>query len=298
MKVILFTEKNSPYGIEFLKRIHEHEKVSSVMLVTRESLMPFNYYQYDNQLYDIKEIVKELNVKHIEQDDLKNQDFLKVIKQFDPDLIVIGNFQKKLNSELCNLAKKGALNFHPSPLPRYAGLAPFFWMAMNSERLGGVSCCRVADIIDGGDIIDQYAIALNGNENSYQIRECHFQKAYQLLDKILYDAFDDCLVPTTQTSENRTYYSAPTEDLLQINWSDTTQRILQIIRAASPLPGAMVTLGNNKTIHITDADEFFLIQEVASPGTIKYHNEYPIIATSDGWLRVKSLSSVGSQLIV
>ena len=115
MKVILFTEKNSPYGIEFLKRIHEHEKVSSVMLVTRESLMPFNYYQYDNQLYDIKEIVKELNVKHIEQDDLKNQDFLKVIKQFDPDLIVIGNFQKKLNSELCNLAKERCVKFSSKP---------------------------------------------------------------------------------------------------------------------------------------------------------------------------------------
>lgn len=295
MKVILFTERNSPYGIEFLKKIYEHEKVASVMLVTRKGLMPFDYYQYDNQIYEITETVKKLNVKHIEQDDFKDEMFISVIKKFNPDLMIIGNFQKKLNAELCNLAKKGAFNFHPSPLPRYAGLAPFFWMAMNSERLGGVSCCKVSDIIDGGDIIAQYTIELKGNENTFQIRECHFQKAYELLDKVLYDAFYDRLIYSKQNLEERTYYSVPTDEHLDIHWSDSTQNILNIIRAASPLPGAIVKLTNNTTIRVTDADAFFLIQKKATPGTIKYFQNFPIIATLDGWIRVKSVSSIGIQ---
>lgn len=81
MKIILFTEKNSPYGIEFLKRINQHENVSTVILVTRTGCMPFDYYKYDGQSYDITPLAKALNVRHIQQDDFQDEEFISHIKK-------------------------------------------------------------------------------------------------------------------------------------------------------------------------------------------------------------------------
>lgn len=160
---------------------------------------------------------------------------------------------------------------------------------MNNERHGGVSCCRVTDVIDGGDILAQYPVDLDGSENVLQIRELHFQKSYELLDQMLYNMANGQLKPAQQSAKERTYYSEPDENLLKINWKESTQKILNIIRAASPFPGAKAKI-NGSAFNVTNADNFCIFDDSANPGVVRYHQGYPVIKTLDGWIRVVSVA--------
>src|SRR5262245_6952228 len=53
---------------------------------------------------------------------------------FDADYFIIANYQQILARQVFDLPRRFTINFHPSLLPAYAGLWPFFWMAQNHER--------------------------------------------------------------------------------------------------------------------------------------------------------------------
>ena len=57
-----------------------------------------------------------------------------------------------------------AVNFHPSLLPRYRGPHPLVHAILNDEQTWGVTCHRLADDIDCGDILAQRGFALAADE--------------------------------------------------------------------------------------------------------------------------------------
>lgn len=57
-----------------------------------------------------------------------------------------------------------AVNFHPSPLPRYRGPYPQVWAILDQQRRWGVSCHKLDADFDTGDILAQHHFELDANE--------------------------------------------------------------------------------------------------------------------------------------
>jgi methionyl-tRNA formyltransferase len=104
---------------------------------------------------------------------------------FDADYFIIANYQQILARQVFDLPRRFTINFHPSLLPAYAGLWPFFWMAQNHERESGVSAIAINEIIDGGDIVEQIPIRLCGDESEDELRTIHFRESLNLLKNII-----------------------------------------------------------------------------------------------------------------
>ena len=72
------------------------------------------------------------------------------------DLAVVVSFGHFLSPLLLSCFNYGAINMHPSLLPKYRGAAPIYHTILNDEKETGVSIIDVhPKTIDGGDILLQ-----------------------------------------------------------------------------------------------------------------------------------------------
>ncbi|HZC81687.1 MAG TPA: formyltransferase family protein, partial [Nitrospiraceae bacterium] len=78
--------------------------------------------------------------------------FIEYAKGLNVDLIVSSIFPQILKAAILRTPRLGAINCHPSLLPRYAGPQPEFWMLKNGESLVGITVHLMTEGIDAGDI--------------------------------------------------------------------------------------------------------------------------------------------------
>jgi methionyl-tRNA formyltransferase len=77
-----------------------------------------------------------------------------------PDLICIALYPRLVPAEVAAIANLGAINAHPSLLPRHRGPLPLFWTYHADDRHAGVTVHHASDRFDAGDIIVQEAFGL------------------------------------------------------------------------------------------------------------------------------------------
>jgi methionyl-tRNA formyltransferase len=77
-----------------------------------------------------------------------------------PDLICIAIFPRLLPRNLVGVASLGAINVHPSLLPRHRGPLPLFWIYHSDDRYAGVTVHHASERFDAGDIVLQQRFGL------------------------------------------------------------------------------------------------------------------------------------------
>jgi methionyl-tRNA formyltransferase len=81
-----------------------------------------------------------------------------------PDLIVATVFPWKLPPELLALPRLGAVNVHPTLLPRYRGTDTPIWLLHNGERETGMTLHRMSAQLDVGPILAQVTIPIDDDD--------------------------------------------------------------------------------------------------------------------------------------
>ena len=94
-----------------------------------------SYYINEDNPVDLEKYAESKDIPVFRPNNINSSKFIDELSDFNPDYILIANYQKIFKKNLIELPKLKTLNFHPSPLPRYAGLAPFFWMSLNGEKI-------------------------------------------------------------------------------------------------------------------------------------------------------------------
>jgi methionyl-tRNA formyltransferase len=72
-----------------------------------------------------------------------------------PDLISVAIYPRRIHQDIIDLAPLGAINVHPSLLPRHRGPLPLFWTYHADDRDAGVTVHHMNQVLDAGDIIVQ-----------------------------------------------------------------------------------------------------------------------------------------------
>jgi methionyl-tRNA formyltransferase len=88
-----------------------------------------------------------------------------MLRSLEPDLIFTTGFSWKFPPELLALPHLGAVNGHPSLLPRYRGPNPLFWHFMNNDTQGGLTMHRMDADFDTGNILVQRAIEITPDDD-------------------------------------------------------------------------------------------------------------------------------------
>ncbi|UXR77954.1 MULTISPECIES: formyltransferase family protein [unclassified Staphylococcus] len=232
--IILFSEVNSKFGMSFFKRIYYNNNFEITALVTTPKGKLCSYYIGESDTVDLEKFAFSKNIPVYRPDNIKTDSLYESLKMHSPDYLLIANYQMILSPNLIKLPKYDTLNFHPSLLPKYAGLSPFFWMAKKGEKESGVTCIKVVPVIDGGDIVKQLPIKLTGNETTREIRDKLFEKSIDLLDEVLNDIVQQSIKSYPQNILERDYFSKPTESDMLIDHNIKVNEALSILRACAP----------------------------------------------------------------
>ena len=175
---------------------------------------------------------------------LVDSDFLDEISSLDAELFIVVAF-KKLPVEVFSIPSLGTINLHASLLPDYRGAAPINWVLINNEQTTGVTTFFINEKIDHGDIILKEEITINDDDN--------FQSLYNRLSiigsKVLLKTIKIVASGKTKIQkqdESKDLNVAPklNSENTRINWNDSTDKILGMIRGLSPIPGSWTTLKN------------------------------------------------------
>ena len=240
----------------------------------------------------IKQFAKTNGLKILQPNNLKDQNFINLIRSFKPDLIVVVAF-RMLPEILWKIPKYGTINVHASLLPEYRGAAPINWAIINGENQTGVSTFFINNKIDTGDIIDQSLIEINTNENAADIHDRLMELGGNILIKSLEKIFSNKQVVIKKQIVNKPLNKAPKLDKSnsKINWDDSSENIYNKIRGLSPYPGAKSVLDNyDKKINVIIYKSNF--------SNNKHNHPNGLIIIDKGALKVATFDGYISPLLV
>lgn len=86
----------------------------------------------------VKEYALEKNLPILQPTNLKDEQFLEELKQYNANLNVVVAF-RMLPEVVWKMPELGTFNLHASLLPDYRGAAPINWAIINGETTTGVS---------------------------------------------------------------------------------------------------------------------------------------------------------------
>ena len=102
----------------------------------------------------------------LEVDEVRSEAFLSLVRASGAELLLSAAFPLVLPQKVLDAARRGAINFHPSLLPRCRGSHPIFWTLASGEREGGVTAHLMRREVDAGPIVAQLPLPL-GDDDTY-----------------------------------------------------------------------------------------------------------------------------------
>jgi len=123
-----------------------------------------------------------------------------------PDYIFSINNGIILKPEFIARAKSLVINYHDSPLPKYAGMYAPNWALMNHEMQHAVSWHILNEGIDTGDILEQEFIEINDQEPIWSVNMKCFEAALLSFERLVGNIVAGTVTLTPQDLSTRSYF--------------------------------------------------------------------------------------------
>ena len=222
----------------------------------------------------------------------RDLDLWKRLRQAAPDVIVSAAYGGILPGRVLELPRLGALNVHPSLLPRYRGPDPVRRALWNGDTQTGVTIQRMARQVDAGDILLQEAVAVGADENGGELTERLAGLGGRLLLAALRALATDRAKPQAQDPTLATQAPKIGPDEEVCGFALPAAVLAARVRALAPRP-ALRTPGGLKLL------EARALAEAASapPATVVglRKDQGLAVATGDGVLLLRRVQAPGSR---
>ena len=119
----------------------------------------------------IKEAALAHNLTVYQPSRVRDSEFIEIIRDLDPEVIVVAAFGQLLPKELLDMPLYGCINVHASLLPKYRGAAPIQAAIINGEKESGITIMHMDVKLDTGDMILQESIPLAEDETGGSLHD-------------------------------------------------------------------------------------------------------------------------------
>lgn len=253
----------------------------------------------------VKVFAQENNIPILQPENLKDPEFIEVLKNnFKPDIQIVVAF-RILPEEVWSIPKLGTFNLHASLLPQYRGAAPINWAIINGEKETGVTTFLINNGIDTGNILMQEKVAIDEHETAGELEEKLRDIGTSLVLRTLEGIVNKSITPIKQESlikDESLLKKAPKiyKNDCKIDWSWDVNFIYNFIRGLSPEPAAWCYwISNNEQImvKIYKAEKIILNHDIPF-GTIESDSKKIIrIAALNGYIEIKALQLPGKKIL-
>lgn len=239
---------------------------------------------------DVKVCAEELSIPVYQPVKLREGDNHKIIRELNPDVIVVVAYGQILPENILNIPKYGCINVHGSLLPKYRGAAPIQWSVLNGDTVTGVTTMYMEKGLDTGDILlkEEYEIGIN--ETAGEVFDNLAMLGGELIIKTLEYAQNGMLKPVKQDDSLSSYAKMLDKSMCKIDFSKTNKEVHNKVRGLCPWPVAS-TVFNGKVLKIFETR---LADGKGKPGEVISTNPLTV-ACGEGAVVVNSVQLQGKK---
>jgi methionyl-tRNA formyltransferase len=243
------------FGRETLWRLGEHPDAQLVGVVTapprpagrggRATVTP------------IHDAARHLDVRPIlTPDRLRDPAALADVRSLSPDLVVLADYGQIVPAPLLEL-RHGALNLHPSLLPRHRGATPIPATILAGDAETGVTLMHMDEGLDTGPIVAQARVTLEGDETTPLLEETLEIEAASLLTRYLGPWLRGKISATPQPELGATLTRPLRREDGRLDPTRPAVDLERQVRAYQPWPGSFLE---------TDVGRLIIWRAEADPG--------------------------------
>jgi methionyl-tRNA formyltransferase len=187
---------------------------------------------------------------------------------WEPELLVMAFVTDILRENVLELPSLGAIQYHPSLLPRHRGNSAINWAIMWGEARTGLSIFWPDKGIDTGPVLLQREVEIGPDDTTGSL---YFNKLFPMGVEAMADGVKMVRLGTAprmrQDEWLATYERPCRDDGAKIDWSRPAGETYNQIRACNPQPGAW-TMHGEAVLRLFDCERRDASQAGARPGEI------------------------------
>lgn len=170
---------------------------------------------------------------------LRAPEAVAAVLELAPDLAVLVDYGQIVPAALLRL-RHGALNLHPSLLPRHRGASPIPATILAGDTDTGVTLIRMDEGLDSGPIVAQCHLALDGSETAPLLEDALETLAATLLSEFVGPWLTGDVVAVPQSSDGVTLTRPLRREDGRLDPDRPAVELERSVRAYRPWPGTFV----------------------------------------------------------
>ncbi len=217
------------------------------------------------------------------------------IAALEPGLLVLADYGRIVPAELLDLAPHGALNLHPSLLPRHRGATPIPAAIAAGDTDTGVSLIRMDAGIDTGPIVAQLRVPLGGDEDTPGLEARLAQLAARLLVDTLPGWLDGSVPAVSQPTHGASLTRPFRREDGRLDAARRTIELDRQVRALRPWPGTFLERADGRILVWAARPSPGPRPDGASPGELVLAGRELALVTGDGLLELIEVQPAGGR---
>lgn len=241
----------------------------------------------------VKQLALTQGIPIYQPNTLRDGEAFQILKELDPELIVVVAYGKLLPKEILELPKHGCVNAHASILPKYRGSSPIQWSIVCGEKETGVTTMFMDEGMDTGDIIEIARTEIGEDETAEELYDKLSVIAGKLLISTIKNIESGAVNRTKQNEADASYAPMIKKEMGLIDFKKPANEIHNLVRGFYSWPAAYCFLnGKRLKVFKTEIAQF----ADATPGTVIKSDNALIIACGNGTaLRLSEIQFEGSK---
>ena len=217
---------------------------------------------------------------------VKTPEFVELLHELQPELIVVAAFGQFLSKEILELPKYGCINVHASLLPKYRGAAPIQYAIIKGEKESGVTIMQMDIGMDTGAMLDKVVVPIEENTTMGELHDALREQGATLLLQVIDKIAAGTAVAEPQDDAQATYATLLDRSMEHIDWSKTAQEVHNLIRGFNPAPSTFTKLPNGKSLKIWGSKITDKSSTAAAGTVIETGKHSFFVACGDGVLEI------------
>ena len=246
----------------------------------------------------VKQYAIDKNIPIYQPNSLKDEETKNIIKELNPDLIVVVAYGKIIPKDIIDMPKFGIINVHSSLLPRFRGAAPINAALMAGDEKSGVTIMYVAEGLDTGNIILAKETPITEEDNFETLHDRLKFLGAEALDEAvtLIEKGENESIPQDETLA--TFVKPFKKEDLKIDWNKSKEEIFNFVRGISPVPCAWA-MDEDKLLKVYEVKKYDKVYENGVNGEIvdKVKGKGPVVKVMGGSLIITSAKPESKKIL-